>query len=276
MRTVLTIAGSDSSAGAGVQADLKTFAAHGVYGTTAITSLTAQGASGISSTFDLPAEVVRSQIEAVAADFRIAGMKTGMLARADVVLTIAHCIEQFAFHDVVVDPILAASDGRPLLSEDGISAQRDRLLPCATVATPNAEEAGLLANLPVRSVEDAREAASRIHRLGARLVVVKGGHLEGPDAVDVMFDGRAFHELRASRSPAPPPHGTGCAFASAIAANLALGESPEEAVRKAKDYVTGAIRHAWQPARGRPLLDHFWNCDNGVRPQFYDLRKSRG
>jgi hydroxymethylpyrimidine/phosphomethylpyrimidine kinase len=263
MRTVLTIAGSDSSAGAGVQADLKTFAAHGIYGATAVTSVTAQGTDGISGTFEVPPEFVRRQIDAVAGNFQIAALKTGMLSSAATVAVVAGCIERLGLAPVVVDPVIAASDGRPLLTADGVAALRDLLLGRAAVVTPNADEAGRLANMAVTNLDDAREAAARIHRLGVRVVVVKGGHLNGPDAVDLVFDGRAFRELRVPRSPTAPPHGTGCALASAIAANLALGASPVDAVQKAKDYVTGAIRHAWQPARGRPLLDHFWNCDNG-------------
>lgn len=259
MRSALTIAGSDSSAGAGVQADLKTFAAHGIYGVSAITSVTAQNTSGICGVVDLPPEFVRSQIEALAEDIEIVAVKTGMLANAGIVSAVAEIIRQLRLPMVVVDPVLTAGDGRPLLAPDAIAILKTVLFPLAEVVTPNTVEAGQLADIRVGSLEDAREAASRIHALGPHVVIVKGGHLEGDHAIDVFYDGRTFTELAALRIAGSNLHGTGCTFAAAVAANLALGHAAATAAEKAKAYVTGAIEHGLRIGRGRGLLDHFWN-----------------
>lgn len=259
MRSALTIAGSDSSAGAGVQADLKTFAAHGVHGVTAITSVTAQNTRGICGVVDLPPEFVRSQIEALAEDIDIAAVKTGMLANAGIVGTVADTIKKLRLPRLVVDPVLTASDGRPLLAPDAIAILKTVLFPLAEVVTPNTVEAGQLADIRVGSLEDAREAARRIQALGPHVVIVKGGHLEGEQAIDVFYDGRTFKELAAVRISGLNVHGTGCTFASAVAANLALGHSAATAAEEAKAYVTGAIEHGLRIGRGRGLLDHFWN-----------------
>jgi len=259
MRSALTIAGSDSSAGAGVQADLKTFAAHGIYGVTAITSVTAQNTRAICGVVDLPPEFVRSQIEALAEDFEIAAVKTGMLANAGIVNAVAEAIRTLRLPILVVDPVLTASDGRPLLASDAIAVLKNVLFPLAEVVTPNTVEAAQLAGIKVGSLEDAREAARRIHDLGPHVVIVKGGHLEGAQAVDVFYDGRIFNELAAVRISGSNLHGTGCTFASAVAANLAAGHGAATAAEKAKAYVTGAIEHGLNLGRGRGMLDHFWN-----------------
>lgn len=259
MRIALTIAGNDSSAGAGVQADLKTFAAHGIYGVSAITSVTAQNTRGICGVVDLPPEFVRSQIEALAEDLDIVAVKTGMLATAGIVSAVAETIKTLRLQLLVVDPVLTASDGHPLLAPDAIAALRNVLFPLAEVVTPNIVEAARLAGIGVGSLEDAREAARRIHALGPHVVIVKGGHLEGPQAIDVLYDGRTFTELAAVRVLGPTFHGTGCAFASAIAANLALGHAAATAAEKAKEYVAGAIEHGLRLGDGHRLLDHFWN-----------------
>lgn len=259
MRNALTIAGSDSSAGAGVQADLKTFAAHGIYGVTAITAVTSQHTRGICGVVDLPPEFVRSQIEAVAEDFEIAAVKTGMLATAGIVSVVADTIKKLRLPRLVVDPVLTTSDGRPLLAPDAIAVMKNALFPLAEVVTPNTAEAAQLAGIAVGSLEDAREAARRIHALGPHVVIVKGGHLKGAQAIDVFYDGRTFRELAATRISGANPHGTGCTFASAVAANLASGDTAATAAEKAKAYVTGAIEHGISLGRGRRLLDHFWN-----------------
>jgi hydroxymethylpyrimidine/phosphomethylpyrimidine kinase len=259
MQIALTIAGSDSSAGAGLQADLKTFAAHGMYAGTAVTAITAQHTGGVCRIADVDPQLVRAQIEALAGDFRIAAVKTGMLSSAAIVACVAATIRRLRLPNVVVDPVISAGDGSSLLAADGLVALKEQLLPLADVVTPNAAEAARIAAMDVRNLDDAREAASRIHNLGPRVVIVKGGHLEGPDAVDLVYDGSDFHQLSAPRIPGPSPHGTGCTFASAVAANLANGHPPLTAAARAKVYVTGAIDHRLHLARGGTVLDHFWN-----------------
>ena len=259
MPTALTIAGSDSGGGAGIQADLKTFAAHRVYGTSAVTAITAQNTEGVMGVLPIPTEMIVLQIETVAADITLDAVKTGMLATAAIVEAVAATIEELDLPKVVVDPVMVAKGGDRLLDADAVSAVRTELLRRAYLVTPNAHEAAVLADCRVESLDDARLAAERIAALGARAVIVKGGHLDTIEAVDLFFDGREFHELRAPRLVTRSTHGTGCTFAAAIAANLALGLPLFEAVRQAKIYVTEAIRHAPAIGRGHGPLEHFWN-----------------
>ena len=261
MRAALTIAGSDSSAGAGIQADLKTFAALGVYGTSAITAVTSQSTSGVDDVFALPPQIVRSQIACIVEDMPLSAIKTGMLATAEIVRVVAETIGQLQRLNLVVDPVMAASGAgrRTLLTPEAVSVLKTLLLPLASVVTPNIAEAGTLSGFAIESLEAAREAAKRIFDLGPGAVVVKGGHLAGTAAVDLLYDGRTFTEFSAPRSANGPAHGTGCAFASALAAGLALGDELPVAVQRAKTYVTGAIEHSFQARSGARLLDHFWN-----------------
>jgi hydroxymethylpyrimidine/phosphomethylpyrimidine kinase len=268
MRTVLTIAGSDSIAGAGIQADLKTFAAFGVYGVSAVTAITAQNTSSITDIFALSSHLVRSQIDQVANDVEIGAVKSGMLATGEIVRVVAETVGRFRRPNLVVDPVMTASrprpdnpgegSGRTLLAADAVSILKTRLLPVAAVVTPNAAEAAALSGVPVDSLSSAREAARRILELGPTSVVIKGGHLTGTSAVDLLLDGGAFTEFAAPRSSIGPVHGTGCAFASAIAAGLALGDDIPSAVKRAKLYVTGAIEHSFDIGRGARILNHFW------------------
>jgi hydroxymethylpyrimidine/phosphomethylpyrimidine kinase len=260
MRAALAIAGSDSSAGAGIQADLKTFAALGVYGTCAVTAVTSQSTRHVNDIFALPAHIVRSQIESIAEDVALAAVKTGMLGTADIVHIVADAIERLRPPNLVVDPVtLATAAGqRTLLAPDAVSVLRIRLLPLASVVTPNVSEAAVLSGMDVHSLESARLAAQHIFDLGARAVVIKGGHLAGADAIDLLYDGRAFTEFAAPRVAGGSVHGTGCAFASAIAAGLALGDDLASAVQRAKSYVTGAMQHAIEIGGGSRVLDHFW------------------
>jgi hydroxymethylpyrimidine/phosphomethylpyrimidine kinase len=247
MRAVLSIAGSDSIAGAGIQADLKTFAALGVYGTTAITAITSQNTSGIVDVFTTPPEVVRAQIKSVADDVALDAVKIGMLATAEVALAVAEAISEFPRIPVVIDPVMTAGgpSGRTLLSSQGVQLLKAHLLPLARVVTPNVWEAKVLSGIEVRTLSDARQAAERIFELGGGAVVVKGGHLEGPVAVDVLFDGNAITEFSLPRSAYQAVHGTGCTFASALAARLAFGDDLPEAVHHAKTYVAGLLNHFW-------------------------------
>jgi hydroxymethylpyrimidine/phosphomethylpyrimidine kinase len=260
MRAVLTIAGSDSSAGAGIQADLKTFAALGVYGTSAITAVTSQNTSGVNGVFAVPVDIVRAQIESIAEDLSLAAVKTGMLGTADNVTAVAEILGRLQLPNLVVDPVMMASSGtrRTLLAPEAVSLLKLRLLPLATVVTPNVAEASALSGITVSSAATAREAAKRIFEAGAKAVVVKGGHLEGTESIDRLFDGRTFTEFSAPRSSLGALHGAGCTFAAAIAAGLALGDELAVAIDRAKRYVTGAIEHAIPIGRGARVLNHFW------------------
>ena len=257
-RIALTIAGSDSGGGAGIQADLKTFAALGVYGTTAITAVTAQNTVGVTASMTLPADFVTEQIEAIAGDIRIDATKTGMLGTSAVVEAAAAAIEELDLPLVVVDPVMLAKSGDRLLDEDGISALCAELLPRALVVTPNIPEAEALSGCSIRSLDDAREAAQRIHLRGRCAVIVKGGHGSGETIVDLLFDGDRFTEFPTPRIHTRHTHGTGCTFASAIAAHVALGSTLTEATGKAQAYVAGAIRHGLDIGKGHGPLDHFW------------------
>lgn len=259
IKTAMTIAGSDSGGGAGIQADLKTFAAHGVFGTSAITAITAQNTVGVTAVQAMPADLVIAQMEAVAADIHVHATKIGMLATVAIVEAVAAAIAELELPLVVVDPVMVAKSGDSLLDEDAVTALRDQLLPRALVVTPNIPEAEALSGVAIRSLADAREAAKRILHFGASAVVVKGGHAPGADLVDLLFDGHEFHEFRTQRIDTRNTHGTGCTFASAVAARLALGESLVSAVAGAQAYVAGAIQHALAIGHGHGPLDHFWN-----------------
>ncbi len=257
-RTVLTIAGSDSGGGAGIQADLKTFAAWGIYGTSAITAVTAQNTIGVMAAQPLAADLVAAQIEAVASDIELHATKTGMLATAAIVEVVAAAIENLELPNVVVDPVMVAKSGDRLLDDDAIQTMRVELLPRARVVTPNIPEAEALSGRVIGSLHDAREAARIIHALGARAVVIKGGHAVGDEVVDLLFDGERFAEFRTPRIRTVSTHGTGCTFASAIAAALALGQSIHDAAENAQAYVAGAIQHAFPIGHGHGPLNHFW------------------
>ena len=261
MRTALTIAGSDSIAGAGIQADLKTFAALGVYGVSALTAVTAQSTMGVADVFALPGGIVQAQIDELARDVQISAIKTGMLAEPEIVHAVSDAVSRFRGVSLVVDPVLAASGGgrRTLLEPNAVSILKSRLFPLATVVTPNAAEAEALCNIRVDSIGSAREAARRIAELGASAVVVKGGHLGGAQAIDVLFHAGELTELAAPRVDLGAIHGTGCTFASAIAAGLALGDDVPAAVLRAKRYITGAIEQSFAIGHGARILNHFWD-----------------
>ena len=256
--TAMTIAGSDSGGGAGIQADLKTFAALGVYGTSAITAITAQNTLGVTAIHEVPTEIIAAQIQAILSDIGADAVKTGMLSSQAIIETVARELQRHGVTRLVVDPVMVAKGGDRLLREDAVEALRTRLLPLATVVTPNMPEAEVLTGLTVRTPEDAREAARRIVAMGARSVVVKGGHITQDDAVDTFYDGSEFREFRAQRIDTKNTHGTGCTFASAIAAGLAKGLALAEAVAQAKNYVTEAIRANLEIGAGHGPLNHFY------------------
>jgi hydroxymethylpyrimidine/phosphomethylpyrimidine kinase len=263
MKRALTIAGSDSGGGAGIQADLKTFAAHGVYGTSAITAVTAQNTLGVVAWEPVGSDLVTAQIEAVAGDIGVDAVKTGMLATAAIAEAVGAAIASLDLPRVVVDPVMIAKGGARLLEDEAVEAIKAELLPRAYLVTPNALEAAALAGMQVLNLKDAREAARRIAAIGPAAVIVKGGHLEGDEAIDVLFlaKGHEIVELRAERIRTRHTHGTGCTFSAAIAANLALGLTLRDAVARAKLYLTEAIRRAPGLGRGHGPLGHFPNRD---------------
>ena len=263
MAIALTIAGSDSGGGAGIQADLKTFAAAGVYGTSAITAVTAQNTTGVSAWEPVSTDLVTAQIEALAADLPPHAVKTGMLGTAAIVEAVAAAIEGLDLPQLVVDPVMIAKGGDRLLLEDAVAAIKVHLLKLAEVVTPNIPEAEVLSGVTIANERDMAAAAERIRDLGPRVVVVKGGHLDpavtAGEVIDVVHCGRGqSFTLRGPRIDTRHTHGTGCTFASAIAAQLALGREIEPAVRWARQYLEGAIRHAPQLGAGHGPLNHFW------------------
>lgn len=258
MHTALTIAGSDSSAGAGIQADLKTFAAHGVFASTAITAVTAQNTLGVTTWEALPADLVTAQIEAVVSDIGAEAVKIGMLANAAIVEAVSAAVADLDLPHVVVDPVMIAKGGDRLLEEDAIAALRAELLRRTNVVTPNIPEAEVLSGVRIHSIDDMADAAQRILRLGPRVVLVKGGHLEGPESIDVVCSTDSRFEIRRTRIVTTSTHGTGCTLSSAIAANLALGLDVRTALERARDYLDGAIRNAPGLGRGHGPLNHFW------------------
>jgi hydroxymethylpyrimidine/phosphomethylpyrimidine kinase len=258
MHTALTIAGSDSGGGAGIQADLKTFAAHRVFGTCAVTAITAQNTLGVTMWRAVPTDLVTAQIQAVAGDIGVGAVKVGMLASAAIVEAVAAAIAELDLPHVVVDPVMVSKGGDRLLEKDAVAALRTELLPRAHIVTPNVPEAEVLSGLTIRSVDDMRAAGERILKLGPRVVLVKGGHLDGPESVDVACTAHETFELRGPRIATRHTHGTGCTLSSAIAANLALGLDDRTALSRARDYLDGAIRHAPGIGQGHGPLGHFW------------------
>jgi hydroxymethylpyrimidine/phosphomethylpyrimidine kinase len=255
VKVALTIAGSDSGGGAGIQADLRTFAAHGLHGAAAITAVTAQNTVAVVDYVALEPRMVVAQIDAVASDMPVAAVKTGMLANRPIVEAVAEAVARLRLPHLVVDPVMVAGSGDRLLDSAAEAAYRERLCPLAEVVTPNLAEAEALLARPVRSVEAMAQAARDLHSLGPRAVLVKGGHLEG-DPVDVFFDGRRMEELWGPRIATRNTHGTGCTLSAAIAARLALGVEVLEAVRGAKAYLTEALRGAYALGRGGGAVDH--------------------
>lgn len=253
----MTIAGSDSGAGAGIQADLKTFAALGVYGTSAITAITAQNTLGVTDIVELDPKIIAAQIDAVIADIGAHAVKTGMLANALIIETVAEKLQQHKLANVVVDPVMVATSGDLLLQKNAVSALRSLLIPLATVVTPNIAEANQLAGVTITNSRDIRRAAQRIVDLGAQTVVIKGGHRRGP-ATDLFFDGKKFRQLRTTRIRTAHTHGTGCTLSAAITAYLARGEKLESAIMHAKTYITAAIRKGFAVGSGHGPVHHFF------------------
>ena len=249
MPVALTIAGSDSGGGAGIQADLKTFAVLGVHGTSAITAITAQNTTGVTDILELPTSLIREQIAVVVDDIGVHAAKTGMLSSAAIIATVADAVERYGIGNLVVDPVMVAKGGAKLLRDDAVTAMRDLLMPLAAVVTPNLPEAQVLLGREITTLDERRRAARDLVAMGARSAVVKGGHAEG-DVVDVFFDGKQLIELSAERIETPNTHGSGCVFSAAITAGIALGMEPLEAIRRAKKFITQAIANSIEIGHG--------------------------
>lgn len=258
----LTIAGSDSGGGAGIQADLKTFSAFGVYGASVITAVTAQNTVGVRAIHEIPPEIVAAQIDAVLEDIGADAIKTGMLSSAAIVEVVADRLRAHSVASLVVDPVMVAKSGDALLRQDAVRALCELILPLAMVVTPNAPEAAVLSGIEVTDAESAREAARRIHDLGPALVIVKGGHLDGDNSDDLVYDGRSFEILSGRRVATPHTHGTGCTFSAAIAASLARGLEPLAAAREARAFLQGAIENAEPLGAGHGPVNHLWRSSH--------------
>jgi len=257
----LTIAGSDSGGGAGIQADLKTMHAHGVFGTSVITAVTAQNTLAVFETFDLPVSIVEAQLNAVLEDFEIAAVKTGMLSSSAIVRTTADALAAHAINRIIVDPVMISTSGDKLLTGEAIDTLKNTLLAHALLVTPNLHEAELLAEMSIESEKDMKIAAKRIRSYGCENVLVKGGHAEFKKATDLLFDGKNYHEFPGEFVATDNLHGTGCTFSAAITARLALGEPLLEAIAKAKIYISHAISNALDIGRGHGPTDHFYFLD---------------
>ena len=255
---ILSIAGSDPSGGAGLQADVKTITILGGFAMTVITALTVQNTLGVQEIVALPPDLVARQFDALAADIGFDAIKTGMLPNLAVLETVVARIRTYGLARIIIDPVLAAKRGESLMDADAIPLLKEELLPLAQLVTPNIPEAEILSGIIITGPDDMKKAALIIRQTGVGNVLIKGGHLPGrnTEALDILYDGRNFHEFRAPHINTKNTHGTGCTFASAIATFLAAGYDMPEAVARAKDYVTEAIRHAWQLGKGQGPLNH--------------------
>lgn len=254
----LTIAGSDSGGGAGIQADLKVFAAYGCHGMSAVTALTAQNTVGVDAIHEVPPEFIAQQIRSVASDIGVDAAKTGMLATAEIVSTVAAAVTENGIGHLVVDPVFVSKHRNRLLAEDAVDALKGELFPRATIITPNLHEAGALLGTEIGGLADMKAAATRLHALGPGAVLVKGGHLDRDLAIDVFFDGDTVVEIEGARYETDDTHGTGCALSAAICAGLAHGRSLERSVRDAKRFIDGAIRHSLRLGRGFGPVNPGW------------------
>lgn len=259
VKVCLSIAGSDSGGGAGIQADIKAMQANGVFAATVLTAITAQNTKAVTDAMDLPVDLIRAQLAAVFDDFTVAATKTGMLSSVEIIETVAAGVHEHGIAPLVVDPVMISKSGFKLLKDDAVEVLKSALLPKATLVTPNAHEAALLTGLEVQSESDAKKAAEAIANMGPAAVLVKGGHLDKEEeAIDVLFDGTEFHSFREERVDTPHTHGTGCTYAATITANLAKGYPLHVAVARSKLYVTKAIRAGLPLGSGHGPTDHFY------------------
>ncbi|RKD32300.1 bifunctional hydroxymethylpyrimidine kinase/phosphomethylpyrimidine kinase [Thermohalobacter berrensis] len=257
MKNVLTIAGSDSSGGAGIQADLKTFSAHGVFGMSVITAVTAQNTQGVFAVEDISPELIAKQIESIFEDIRVHAVKIGMVSKIETIKTIAEGLKKYKPDNVVLDPVMVSKSGYHLLKPEAKEALINKLLPLATIVTPNIHEAEVITGIKINSLKDMEKAAYLIKNMGPKYVLVKGGHLE-ENATDLLFDGNNIETLTTKKINTKNTHGTGCTLSSAIASNLANGYSIHEAVKLSKEYITTAIENSLDIGKGVGPTHHFY------------------
>lgn len=261
IKTALTIAGSDSSGGAGIQADLKTFSALGVFGMSVITAITAQNTCGVTAIRELDDEILKAQIDAIFTDITVDAVKIGMLSNIDIIKTVSNSLQYYNYTKVVLDTVMISKSGSYLLQKNAVVSLKELLLPKALVVTPNLHEATELVGFDVVNLKTMEQAAAVIWKMGAKNVVVKGGHLMG-DPCDILFDGDKMIYFKNKRIETKNTHGTGCTFSSAIAAEIAKGKCVVEAVEKAKEYITKAIEHSFSLGKGVGPTNHFFNLKN--------------
>lgn len=264
MKKLLSIAGSDCSGGAGIQADLKTFAAHFAFGMSVITAVVAENTRRVISMEEVAPDLIRDQITAVFEDMGADGVKVGLLPGAEAILAVAEKLREYQVQNAVIDPVMVAKGGHPLSRPEALETLKREIVPLAFVLTPNLPEAEALTGLRIETTEDMERAARRLYEMGAKNVLVKGGHLEG-DALDLLYDGAEYHRFSAPRLNTKNTHGTGCTLSSALAANLAHGMPLTEAVAAAKRYVTEAIAQALPIGKGHGPLNHFYRFQDGDR-----------
>lgn len=261
MKHVLTIAGSDSCGGAGIQADLKTFSAHGTYGMSVITAVTVQNTQGVFGCQDMTPEIIQGQMDAIFTDIEVSGVKIGMVSQIPTIHAIADKLIEYKVEKIVVDPVMISKSGFDLMQPDAKDALIKRLIPLAYLVTPNLPEAEVITGLTINDLPSMEAAARAIHKMGAKNVLIKGGHLED-DATDLLFDGETITTFKMERIPTKNTHGTGCTLSSAITANLAKGKSVVEAVQIGKDYITTAIKHSLDIGKGVGPTNHFYELYN--------------
>ena len=257
-KPVLTIAGSDPSGGAGIQADLKTLSANSVFGMSVLTSITAQNTCGVSSVFHLPRSIIQAQLDAIFSDISVKTIKTGMLATTEIITTVSTTLAAQDIEHLIVDPVMVAKGGHRLLEDDAIAALKDTLFPQATLITPNIHESEVLSGITIKTLAEARNAAKIIHQLGCQHVLITGGHLSEQPGTDLLYDGRFFRMYKGEYIQTENTHGTGCTLASAISAQLARGKPIADAIEAAKIYTTEAIRHGFSLGQGHGPTDHFY------------------
>jgi hydroxymethylpyrimidine/phosphomethylpyrimidine kinase len=258
MKTALTIAGSDCSGGAGIQADIKTFSAHGVFGMSAIVSVVAENTSRVISIHDVPVDIIKEQIDAVYEDITVNAVKIGMLSTPECMAAVADKVIEYKIENAVIDPVMYAKNGCPLMNPDSVGTLTEKVIPLAYVLTPNIPEAEKISGIKIENIGDMKRAAAKIREMGAKNVLVKGGHATG-DASDILYDGKNYYTFTAKRVNTKNTHGTGFTYSSAIAANIALGNNLEKAAENAKTYVTNAIRHSLNIGKGHGPTNHFYN-----------------
>ena len=258
MKQILTVAGSDSGGGAGIQADLKSIHANGGYGLSVITSITAQNTREVTRAFDLPTNLIDAQIDAIFSDFDVSAVKTGMLSSTEIVRAVTKKLREYSPSNIVIDPVTLSKSKYPLLKPDAVECLKTELLPLATVVMPNVHEAELLAECEIETIDDAKATARVIQGYGCQSVLVKGGHLSGEKSTDVLYVDGTFTLFEAERIDTKNTHGTGCTYSAAIATHLGLGKDLVAAIQSAKDYITNAIRYSLDIGEGHGPTNHFY------------------